>query len=84
MTNGKPITTQLTPEQAAVACAIQRLVQACNIEIAQLHDVWNMRDASVPLIRMMKDLDAYAKKFVAETQRRVIIPDIAVPSIAKG
>lgn len=79
-----PKQATLKPEQVAVACAVQRLVQAAGIEIGQLQDVWDMKEASVPLIRFMKDLDTYGTKFITECQRTIIIPNIVVPSIAKG
>ncbi len=74
-----PSQVQLKAEQAAVLFAIKRLTSAMQEEAGQLSQSYGQREAAGEIAGAVEHLNKYAVRFLAESQRMVIIPSLVVP-----
>ena len=65
---------QLTAEQAVGLHALDRVMTLLNLEAAQLAEVWGQRELAGEIAGAIEHLNKVRIRFVAEAQRKVIVP----------
>lgn len=65
---------QLNSSEAAVVFAFQRAINCLSMESKQLAECYGMREAAGELASAVEHLDKAAKRFIAQSQTKIIVP----------
>lgn len=79
-----PAQLKLTPNQAAVVTAIERIMNATQVEANQLANVWGSVDVADSLGDVAQSLIQIRDKFIREKVNRLVVASALPPVLANG